>query len=153
MFRSLTPQRCDQVRQWVALALDGELSPFERTFVDRHLKSCASCERFSSDVGAFTQALRATPLEPLERPVELPSRRSDRLRTLRLAAAAAAAVAVGGMTLGNSLREEERLASRLAEAREGSVDVGSEELRRHQRRQLEERLALIRSRPVGRQLA
>ena len=87
---------CERARQWASIELDGELSTFERVLLRAHLAHCPPCREFRTDTNSLTHALRAAPLEPLERPVEIGRVRSG-LR-LRLAPAAAAmAVAVVGL--------------------------------------------------------
>ena len=60
---------CDRVRAQISVGLDGELSQLERAMLASHLARCAGCARYEQDVTAFTQALRAAPLEPLSRPI------------------------------------------------------------------------------------
>lgn len=89
---------CDRARSWAALAPDGELSELEGTLLRAHLAGCGSCSRFAVDVAAHAAALRSAPLEPLSRPVAVPTwrrrRALARLRTVG-AAAAVAAMALG----------------------------------------------------------
>jgi len=85
---------CDRARSWAALAPDGELSELERRLLDAHLARCGSCRHFSVQVAAIADELRGASLEPLPRPVALPSRRRGqpvyaRLRTVGAAAAVA----------------------------------------------------------------
>jgi hypothetical protein len=91
----VTSQACERARTWASLGLDGELSELERSLLRAHLDRCASCSAFAREVGAVTEALRAAPLEALERPIALPQRRRFAFRPVE--AAAAAAIAVVGM--------------------------------------------------------
>jgi predicted anti-sigma-YlaC factor YlaD len=88
---------CERARQWTSIALDGELSAFERFLLDAHLDGCAECRAFNSDVGQFTSALRDAPAEPFAG-VQL----NVRPRRARLAfAPAVAAMAVAAVALGS----------------------------------------------------
>ena len=79
------------MRASVSAALDGELSEFESLLVRAHLVRCDTCREFESSAQFSTTALRAAPLEPLTRPLALPSRRRHGFG-LRVPSAAAAAV-------------------------------------------------------------
>jgi predicted anti-sigma-YlaC factor YlaD len=146
-----TRHRCDRIREWIALELDGELSRIERALVDRHLAVCSDCTAFAAEVRGFTQALRAESLEPLARPIELPSRRRVSVRPLQVAAAAAVAlIAVGIGSLSNSLLDG-RVGARITPAAGMRVDEGKDQLRARQMQELTERIAQISPRPVGSQ--
>ena len=94
---------CDTARARVSLQLDGELSRFEGTLLQRHLGRCAACASFADDVRASTALLRAA---RLERPPQLwltrrtaATRLTVRLAAVTAAAAAAALVAVSSLAL------------------------------------------------------
>jgi len=94
-------QRCDRAREWISLQLDGELSEFERIVLEAHVRRCADCRAFRTDVRGISRELRHAPLEPLPRPIVLPRRTRVAGRSLQYVAAAAAAVAVAvGSSLG-----------------------------------------------------
>ena len=82
---------CDRAREWASLGLDGELSDFERVLLDSHLRRCPACAAYVVEIGAITEAIRATELEPLAIPVVLPLRRRISYRGIVLQAGAAAA--------------------------------------------------------------
>lgn len=91
---------CERARGWTSLALDGELSEFERALLAAHVERCAECARFGEELRGFTGELRAAAREPLPRPIELPVRRRSLARTVQVGAAAAvlaAAVGLGGL--------------------------------------------------------
>jgi putative zinc finger protein len=94
---------CEQARERVSLLLDDELSPHEVALLDRHLAACDACTAFASGVRAYTEMLRATPLEPapqswlLRRPAA--SRFAARVAAGTAAAAAAVLVAVSTVSL------------------------------------------------------
>src|SRR5688572_4306769 len=115
-------RRCERAREWLSLSLDGELSRFERALVDRHLSTCAECAAFGAELAAFTERVRATPLEPLAHPVAVPVRRTRRVfRPAQAAAAALAVVAVGVGTLSSSLRDQagrDRLAQQVSQTQQ-----------------------------------
>jgi anti-sigma factor RsiW len=90
---------CERMREAVSARLDGELSELEAIRLRTHLDGCESCREFEASAGFSTTALRAAPLEPLTRPIALPSRRKVSV-PFRMPAAAAAAVlmvAAGGV--------------------------------------------------------
>jgi predicted anti-sigma-YlaC factor YlaD len=95
---------CDRARQWATAEVDGELSRFELVLLRAHLDACASCREFHAAIGGITRTLRATPLERLERAIEI-GRIRRRLRP-RLAPAAAA-MAVVAVVLGSGLVSSE----------------------------------------------
>jgi predicted anti-sigma-YlaC factor YlaD len=94
---------CEQARERVSLLLDDELSPHEAVLLDRHLAACGVCTAYASDVRAYTEMLRATPLEPapqswlLRRPAA--SRLAAQVAAGTAAAAAAVLVAVSTISL------------------------------------------------------
>jgi len=93
-------QECEHVRASISVALDGELSEFESMRLSAHLQDCATCREFQASAQVSTAALRSAPLEPLSRPVAVPSRRRLALPMRVPTAAAAAAVlmvAFGGV--------------------------------------------------------
>ena len=91
---------CDRAREWATAEVDGELSRFELVLMRAHLDACSSCREFHTAIGGITRTLRATPLEHLERTIEV-TRLRRRLR-LRLAPAAAA-MALAAVVLGSGL--------------------------------------------------
>jgi anti-sigma factor RsiW len=88
---------CDRERQLISLAVDGQLSEFERVLLAAHLGRCARCRAFQAELRAVTSVLREAPPVPLETPVSIASRprfgtaRMRRLPALSAAAAIAAA--------------------------------------------------------------
>jgi hypothetical protein len=83
-------RQCERARECASLRLDDELSEFEQALVHAHLARCEPCRAFADELEATTNHIRSTPLERLEQPVALPSRR--RLvprRPVEVAAAAA----------------------------------------------------------------
>jgi anti-sigma factor RsiW len=142
--------RCDQIRDWISLELDCDLSRIERALVDRHLAVCAECTAFALDVHAFTRALRAAPLEPLEQPIELPRRGRVTARPFHVAVAAAIAVAaVGVASLSTSLRAGQ-LGGNVTPV---SAEPSKDQMRQRQLQELTERIAQTAPRPVGTQPA
>jgi anti-sigma factor RsiW len=86
---------CDRVRAQISLELDGELSQLERAMVASHLRRCPACAAFRASVTSVTHALRTSPFESLERPLEIPSFRRRALAELRFEAVRVAAAAAG----------------------------------------------------------
>ena len=110
---------CDRAREWATAEVDGELSRFELVLLRAHLDACASCREFHTAIGGITRTLRATPLERLERAIEV-KRLRRRLRP-RLAPAAAA-MAVGAVVLGSGLLSSELRSGSVQSAAGSSVD-------------------------------
>ena len=90
--RPVRPQACERARGQISVGLDGELSQLERAMIASHVERCSSCQAFELEVGGFTAALRATPLEVMAKPVTI--QRPRRQAGVRIQMAAAAAVAV-----------------------------------------------------------
>jgi predicted anti-sigma-YlaC factor YlaD len=92
-------QECERTRASISAALDGELAELESLRVRTHLNRCDVCREFEASAQFSTTALRAAPLEPLTRPIALPSRRKRALgvRVPSAAAAAVLMVAFGGV--------------------------------------------------------
>jgi predicted anti-sigma-YlaC factor YlaD len=90
----VVPERCERFRESISLGLDGMLSTFERTLLERHLRSCSGCRGFAADVGAHTARLRAAALEEAPQfAAGLPARpRTVRHRAAGFAGAVAVAV-------------------------------------------------------------
>ena len=85
------------MREAVSAQLDGELSELEAIRLRTHLAACESCREFEASASFSTTALRGAPLEPLTRPIALPSRRRISFRMPAAAAAAVVMVAAGGV--------------------------------------------------------
>jgi predicted anti-sigma-YlaC factor YlaD len=102
---------CERERQWISLALDGELSEFERVIMAAHLGRCADCRAYADDLRAATTSIRSTPLEPLERPIWIgrpaASGRAARMR-LRIVPVASAAAAITAAVIGLTSVPERR---------------------------------------------
>lgn len=87
------------MREAVSAQLDGELSELEAIRLRTHLDACESCREFEASASFSTTALRGASLEPMTRPIALPSRRrvSVPFRVPAAAAAAVVMVAAGGV--------------------------------------------------------
>ena len=117
---------CEQVRGHISVGLDGELSEVERARVQAHLGFCAACRGFAGGVRETASVLRAAPLEELDFPIVLPSRRLTIARRIPVAAAAAALVAAVGLgALVGGLGSSNSAGLRTARA----VSAGSASLR------------------------
>jgi predicted anti-sigma-YlaC factor YlaD len=88
---------CAGIRELLSLELDGELSQLEFARLESHLAHCARCSAVKADYAGLTLALRAIPLEPLERPISVPHRARWSLRPLQVGAAVAAVTAAAGL--------------------------------------------------------
>jgi hypothetical protein len=97
---------CDRIRSQVSLELDNELSQLEHAMVSAHLERCPDCRAYRDEVAAFTSALRAAPLERMERPVAL--RRPRRVIAARLQVGVAAAFAVVALGVATQIASEPR---------------------------------------------
>lgn len=87
----MRPLACDRSRAWISLRLDGELSRFEHVLLGAHLAVCRDCRHFANDVEWQTRSIREAALEPLARPITIPSTRSWRRPALGVSTAAVAA--------------------------------------------------------------
>jgi anti-sigma factor RsiW len=92
---------CDRVRSQISLELDSELSQLEQAMVSAHLERCSECSAYRDEVAAFTSALRAAPLERMERPIAL--RRPRRVIAARLQVGVAAAFALVALGLAGQI--------------------------------------------------
>ena len=91
---------CDRLREQVSASLDGELSQLESARLQAHLAGCAGCREFAATAGASSRLLQSAPLEELQFPVVLPSRRRlAAARKLQVAAAAAALTVTVGLSV------------------------------------------------------
>jgi|SRR5438067_3955664 len=84
-------QECERICASISAEIDGELSEFESLLLRTHLDGCGTCREFEASAKFSATALRTAPLEPLTRPLALPSRRRHAFG-LRVPSAAAAAV-------------------------------------------------------------
>ncbi|HZR94285.1 MAG TPA: zf-HC2 domain-containing protein [Gaiellaceae bacterium] len=80
-------------REAVSARLDDELSELDAARLDAHLRDCAACRAFAAEASAFTNVVRATPLEPVSARAFVPRRRQFRGAAATAAAAAALVVA------------------------------------------------------------
>jgi predicted anti-sigma-YlaC factor YlaD len=96
MIDSFSPGGCERARAQVSALLDGELSELEEADLRQHLDGCVTCRTYHSGSASITSSLRATPLEQLDFPIVMPSRRYVATRWLQAGSAAAAVlVAIG----------------------------------------------------------
>ncbi|MGZ8795384.1 MAG: zf-HC2 domain-containing protein, partial [Gaiellaceae bacterium] len=83
-------KQCERARECASLHLDGELSEFEQALLVAHLARCEPCSSFAQELQSLTDHIRTTPLDRLDRPIALPSRRRlASRRPVEIAAAAA----------------------------------------------------------------
>jgi predicted anti-sigma-YlaC factor YlaD len=97
LVKPLTRQ-CERARECASLRLDGELSEFEQALLNAHLGRCEPCRVFAAELDGATSHIRNAPLQTLERPVALPSRRRISYRPVEIAAAAALMLTALGIT-------------------------------------------------------
>jgi predicted anti-sigma-YlaC factor YlaD len=124
---------CDRVRSQISLELDNELSQLERAMVEAHVARCPDCLAYQTEVTAFTGALRAAPLEPMESPIAL--RAPRRAVVARLQAGAAAAVALVALGVAAQIAMEPRSPS--------SSPLGSREIKYPTQRAIAREQALL----------
>jgi hypothetical protein len=82
--------------EWASLRLDSQLSEICEMRLKAHLARCLDCRRFTANMTAVTETLRAAPLEEptyVFEPRRIRSARGFGLRAVSAAAAAAAAAA------------------------------------------------------------
>jgi predicted anti-sigma-YlaC factor YlaD len=109
---------CDRAREWATAEVDGELSRFELVLLRAHLDACPSCREFQAAIGGITRTLRATPLERLERAIEV---KRLRWRLRPRFAPAAAAMAVAAVVLGSGVVSSELRSSSVGDASSDGV--------------------------------
>jgi|SRR5512132_4027777 anti-sigma factor RsiW len=102
LVKPLTKQ-CERARECASLRLDGELSEFESALLNAHLARCEACRAFADELVGVTTVLREAPLETLERPVALPTRRRISARR-PVEIAAAAALMLTALSVAGALR-------------------------------------------------
>jgi predicted anti-sigma-YlaC factor YlaD len=88
---------CERARAWASLHVDGELSELEQALLHAHVGRCGDCRSFVEQLDGIEAVIRAAPLEPLPRPVQVRRFRSSRSLRMLQAAAAVAAVATAGL--------------------------------------------------------
>jgi hypothetical protein len=100
-------EACSRSREWISLDLDSALSRFEGALLRRHLRSCAGCRAYATDVRGATSLLRADPLVLRPAPVVVPAaprtsgiRSAARVGLVAATVAAMAALAAGGLDSG-----------------------------------------------------
>ena len=89
--------QCKRTRELVSLELDGELSEHETARLASHLEQCAACRELEAEFARLTLALRAAPLERLERPITLPRQIRFGLRPFQVGSAVAAIAVAAGL--------------------------------------------------------
>jgi predicted anti-sigma-YlaC factor YlaD len=94
---SSTP--CDQARESISLALDGELVEVDRVRLAAHTESCADCRAFEAETGGIAMRLRSAALEQPAYEVVLPRTRRLPIGTLQAGAAAAVIAVVAASSL------------------------------------------------------
>ena len=94
----LSTTNCEQIRGAISESLDGELAELDHVRLEAHLAHCAACRAYSADAAGTARLLRSAPLEQLEFPIALPSRRLALARRLQVTAAAAALLVTVGLS-------------------------------------------------------
>jgi predicted anti-sigma-YlaC factor YlaD len=64
--------QCDEIRDAISAAADGEVTPLERSAIDTHIARCAGCAAFAGAVEQLDRRLRIRPAETvpdLSRPI------------------------------------------------------------------------------------
>ena len=89
---------CDRIRGSISESLDGELSEMEGMRLENHLEHCAACNAYAASARHAARLIRDTPLESLDFPIVLPSRRLAVARRMKIVAAAAAVVLMVGVS-------------------------------------------------------
>jgi hypothetical protein len=122
---------CDQIRSYVSASLDGELSQLEQSRLDAHLASCVGCRTYAAGAAEAARLMRVTPLEQMQFPVVLPTRRLAAARRLQaVTAAAAVAVTVGlSVVVGSANGPSRTPAPAKANAANANLRFPEQELR------------------------
>ena len=90
---------CDQARESISVALDGELVEVDRVRLAAHTASCADCRAFEAEARALARKLRAADLEQPAYAIVLPRARRIPIGTLQVGAAAAMIALVAASSL------------------------------------------------------
>ena len=137
---------CERARSWAALAPDGELSELEQKLLDAHVGRCAACSCFAVQVAAVAAELRAAALQPLPRPVSIPSwrRRPTYTRIRTVGAAAAVALMALGIAARAPLSSEQQQSLQLPRV----VDFSGGDQAEQQRLRSLRREAIVAERAV-----
>jgi predicted anti-sigma-YlaC factor YlaD len=90
---------CERIRGYAAWSVDGELSEVEAAALATHLATCSACSEYAAGLEGAARLVRQTPLEDLDFPIVLPSRRLRFARGMQVGAAAAAVAAVVGISV------------------------------------------------------
>ncbi len=100
---------CERTRQWISVALDSELSQFERSLVNGHVARCAACRSFEIHVTTVTREVRRAPAERMLSRIYLPSRRRLAWRAAGVArVGSVAAIVVSAISMGLLVAPENR---------------------------------------------
>jgi hypothetical protein len=113
------PLNCERVRSQISMALDAEVSELDRRLVAAHLARCGECRAIESAVRAFTDELRAAPLESPRQPIVVTRHRPRRralLRTAEYSVAATVLIAFLGVFTQLELSDSRRGAAPLTPA-------------------------------------
>ncbi len=138
-----SPAICDRFRSQISLELDGELSQLERAMLEAHVLRCGDCRAFRAEVASLTRAMRESRPERFTLPVSV--RRTRRLVTARLQAAAVAATALAVVGVSSQLAAHQPRPG-------GSSALGDGQVARFPTQaELDRELALISS-PLGPEL-
>ena len=137
MTPSATQPLCDRARSWAALAPDDELSELEGQLLDAHLARCSACSRFAVEVAAVATRLRAASLEPLSRPVPIPTwgTRPSLARLRAVGAVLAVAVMALGIASRAPVASSDRRSGELPRVADFSAEQAELQLLRNERRQ------------------
>jgi predicted anti-sigma-YlaC factor YlaD len=55
--------QCDEIREAISAASDGEATPLERSMIDAHIERCPGCAAFAGSVAQLDRRLRVRPAE------------------------------------------------------------------------------------------
>jgi predicted anti-sigma-YlaC factor YlaD len=109
MMQQLRAIECERTRQWISVALDSELSQFERSLVSGHVARCAACRSFEVHVTEVTREVRRAPAERMSARIYLPIRRRVAWRAAGVArVGSVAAVVVSAISIGLLVAPEKR---------------------------------------------
>ncbi len=64
--------QCDEIREAISAAADGEATPLERSMIDAHIARCTGCAAFAGAVGQLDRHVRIRPADAvpdLSRPI------------------------------------------------------------------------------------
>lgn len=114
--------RCEDCREAISARLDGEDLPGEADAVDAHLRTCADCRAFAERAARVTRLTRVRLAEPEPDLVDSVLA-ADPPRPVRVRAAGAVRIALGGLGVGQAALAISGIAAAAGHDHGGAVEL------------------------------